>query len=117
MDFLKREQGTTILETLVVIIILGILVTLTAAFYSNIFSNRNMLRTDALGLAKQEISRVLSERCISDTFYYNEKKNLKVERNIYQNELLNAVKVSISKSINDSLILVLTTNYKNEIYK
>lgn len=117
MDLLKEEKGTTILETLVVILLLGILVTLTTAFYSNIFSNKNMLKADALQLANQEISKVLSERCISDTIYFNEKKNLKVERNIYQSELLNAVKVSISKSSNDSLILVLTTIYKNEISK
>ena len=117
MDLLKEEKGTTILETLVVILLLGILVKITTAFYSNIISNRNMLKTDALWLAKQEISRVLNEKPGNDTTYYNASKNLRVERNIYQNDLLNTIKVSISRTGNDSLILVLTTKYKNETSK
>lgn len=114
MDLLKEEQGTTILETLVVILLLGILVTITTAFYSNIFSNKNMLKADALQLAKQEISKVLSERCISDTIYYNDKKNLKVQRNISQNDLINSVQVTVSKSNPDSVVIGLNAIYKNE---
>ena len=114
MDLLKEEHGTTILETLVVILLLGILVTLTSSFYSGIFNNKNMLKADALQLAKQEIARVLNEKIEYDTIYYNESKNLKIERNIYKDKILNNAQVSISKSSNDSLILVLNTNYKLE---
>jgi len=112
MDLLKAERGTTILETLVVILLLGILVTLTASFFTTIFSNKNMLKSDALQLAQQEINRVLSEKSENDTSYTNETENLKVQRIITKDEKLNSVEIMISKSSNDSLMLLLKAFYK-----
>lgn len=112
MDLLKEENGTTILETLVVILLLGILVTLTASFFTTIFNNKNMLKGDALQLAQQEINRVLSEKSENDTTYNNETENLKVQRIITKDVDLNSVDVMISKSSTDSLLLLLKASYK-----
>lgn len=112
MDLLKEENGTTILETLVVILLLGILVTLTAGFFTTIFNNKNMLKGDALQLAQQEINRVLSEKSENDTTYTNEIENLKVQRNITKDEKLNFVEVMISIASTDSPLLVLKASYK-----
>lgn len=112
MDLLKEENGTTILETLVVILLLGILVTLTAGFFTTIFNNKNMLKGDALQLAQQEINRVLSEKSENDTTYNNESENLKVQRIITKDEKLNCVEVMISRSSTDSVLLVLKASYK-----
>ena len=112
MDSLKEENGTTILETLVVILLLGILVTLTAGFFTTIFNNKNMLKGEALQLAQQEINRVLSEKIENDTTYNNETENLKVQRIITKDVELNSVEVMISKSSTDSLLLLLKACYK-----
>jgi type II secretory pathway pseudopilin PulG len=112
MDLLIEENGTTILETLVVILLLGILVTLTAGFFTTIFNNKNMLKGEALQLAQQEINRVLSEKSENDTTYKNKTENLKVQRIITKDEKLNYVEVMISKSSTDSLLLLLKASYK-----
>lgn len=113
MDLLKEEHGTTILETLVVILLLGILVTLTASFFSNLFNNERILRGEALSIAQQEISRVLSEKSETDTLFKNEKGNLQIRRVVYKEEKLNLIEIMVSKSSNDSLILTLKAAYKN----
>jgi type II secretory pathway pseudopilin PulG len=112
MDLLKEENGTTILETLVVILLLGILVTLTASFFTTIFSNKSMLKGEALQLAQQEINRVLSEKSENDSTYKNKTENLKVQRIITKDGKLNSVEVMISKSNTDSLLLLLEASYK-----
>ena len=112
MDLLRDEKGTTILETLVVILLLGILVTLTAGFFTTIFNNKYMLKGDALQLAQQEINRVLSEKSENDTTYTNETENLKVQRIITEDVDLNSVEVMISKSSTDSPLLLLKASYK-----
>ena len=112
MDLLRDEKGTTILETLVVILLLGILVTLTAGFFRTIFNNKYMLKGDALQLAQQEINRVLSEKSENDTTYTNETENLKVQRIITEDVDLNSVEVMISKSSTDSPLLLLKASYK-----
>jgi Tfp pilus assembly protein PilV len=112
MDLLKKENGTTILETLVVILLLGILVTLTAGFFTTIFNNKNMLKGDALQLAQQEISRTISETSEQDTSYSNGTGNLRVRRLVYKEEGLYKVEVLVSRASTDSLIISLKANYK-----
>jgi type II secretory pathway pseudopilin PulG len=112
MDLLKEEHGTTILETLVVILLLGILVTLTASFFTTIFRNKNMLKAEALQMAQQEINRVLSEKCENDTTYNNLTENLKIHRMIIKEEKLSRVEVIISIASSDSLILMLSASYR-----
>ena len=105
MDILKKENGTTILESLVVILLLGILITMTASFFSTIFNNKNMLKAEALMLAQQEISRTISEVSEQDTLYVNEKGNLKVHRIVYKEDKLNKIEVLVSKVSTDSIII------------
>lgn len=112
MDILKKENGTTILESLVVILLLGILITLTAGFFTTLFNNKNMLKSEALLLAQQEISRVTTEKSENDTTYTNVTENLKVQRFIYKEEALNRVEVMISKTSSDSIILSLKVSYQ-----
>lgn len=111
MDLLKEETGTTILESLVVILLLGILVTLTASFFSIIFNNKNMLKGDALLLAQQEIERTLSEKSDHDTTYFSEYGNMEVKRLIRKEENKYLVDVIVSKARNDSALVQLNAIY------
>lgn len=111
MDLLKEENGTTILESLVVILLLGILITLTAGFFTTVFNNKNMLKGEALLIAQQEISRTISEVSERDTSYTNETGNLSVRRIVYKDTELCKVEVLVSKASTDSLIISLKANY------
>lgn len=118
MDLLTKQNGTTLLESLVIILLLGILLNITASFFNMILNNNNMLKTEALQLAQQEIERTISQFSEHDTIYLNESGNLKVRRIVFKNENKNLsfqylynVEVSVSKSKNDSLIILLKTIY------
>ena len=112
MDLLREENGTTILESLVVILLLGILITLTAGFFTTVFNNKNMLKGEALLLAQQEISRTISEASQRDTSYTNETGNLIVRRIVYKEDELCRIEVLVSRVSTDSLIISLKADYK-----
>lgn len=111
MDLLKEEYGTTIIESLVVILLLGILVTLTASFFSAIYYDKNMLKGQALQLANQEISLVLNNHSENDSIYTNDTGNLQVHRIIRREEKLNMVEVQVIKTRTDSIIVSLEASY------
>ncbi len=111
MDLLKKENGTTIIESLVVILLLGILVTVTAVFFNSLFLNHNMLKSDALHLAQQEVDRTLSQHAEKDTSYLNSTGNLNVRRIVIQNENHFDIHVVVSLTRNDSTIIDLNAIY------
>jgi len=107
MDLLKEEKGTTIL----VILLLGILTTLTVSFFSTIFNNKNMLKGRALQLAQQEISKSISEGSEHDTSYTKDMGNLLVRRIIYHEEYIEKVEVQVGRNGIEDPIISLKANY------
>lgn len=105
------NNGTTIIESLVVILLLGILVTLTTSFFTEIFNNQKMLRGEALQLANQEVERTLSQQSVKDTSYLNENGNLKVIRIVNNENEYYIIAVSVYRRGVDSAIVLLETNY------
>jgi len=112
MDKLKNEYGYTLLETLVGIIILGLVIAFFAMFFNQVFANsRIFLIGDATILAKQEIERCINFRIKTDTSYFNNKGNLQVLRDIkFDGELNNAV-VTVSSDSGRNEILFLSVMY------
>lgn len=105
------NNGTTIIESLVVILLLGILLTLTASFFTEIFNNQKMLRGEALQLANQEVERTLSQQSVNDTSYVNEKGNLKVIRKVNDVNGFFIAAISVCRRGTDSAMVTLNTNY------
>ena len=108
---IKCNDGTTIIESLVVILLLGILVTLTASFFTEIFNNKQMLRGEALELANQEMERTLSQQSVNDTSYFNEKGNLRVIREVNEENDYYIAEIAVCRSGTDSVLIILATNY------
>lgn len=111
MDLLNKENGTTIIESLVVILLLGIIVTITALFFNNLLNNYNMLRTDALHLARQEMNKALSQFTETDTTYLNSAGNLEVRRIVTNNDDHYGLQVIVVRSRTDITIITLNAIY------
>lgn len=113
MGILKDESGTTLIETLVSIGLLGVLIVLSVMVYKNFFSNPKMLlRNEALYLANQEISNSINMKFITDTVYSNENGNLTVERKIYDMETFNKIVVSVVFLQNKKELVKLSADIK-----
>ncbi|MBU0474987.1 MAG: hypothetical protein KKF62_12605 [Bacteroidetes bacterium] len=113
MDKLKLEDGYTITEALVGIIILGLTITLFAFFFNLVFSNpKILLRSEALYLADQEIENSLNNKVSRDTSYTNNNGNILVERKISSDNNLTKVKISVFSKSNKQIILSLSSLYK-----
>lgn len=112
MDKMKSESGFTILESLVGILILGIMLILFAVFFNQIFNNPKLLhRSEAFILAKQEIEKCKNKRLTKDTLYFNEKENLSIVRDINLiNNIINA-KVTVETKLDKKKILSLSVEY------
>ena len=83
MDLLKKEDGSTIIENLVGIIIMGLIVTLSFSVLIKLYSNPSLLQKDeAFLLASQEVSNCINSKSISDTTYKNSSGNLQLTRTI-----------------------------------
>ena len=115
MDKLNSQDGYTITETLVGIILLGITITLFSFFFNQVFRNpKILLRSEALYLADQEIEFSINHRITRDTSYINEKGNLLAERIIAKTNGLNKATISVLSKTNKQNILSLSVLYKNE---
>ena len=87
MDILEKENGFTIIESLVTLIILGILTILTVIFFNKIYGNPELLlRREALTLADSEIHNIINNKVFTDTLYHNNKGNLTINRKIFDNK-------------------------------
>lgn len=112
MDKLNSELGYTLMETLVGIIILGIVITFFAIFFNQTFANpRILLKGDAIILAKQEIDKCINIKAVKDTSYYNKNGNLKIIRSIKGVENLNQAVVVVASDSGRNEILYLSVLY------
>jgi len=113
MDKLKDQSGYTIMETLVSILLIGIIITLFAMFFNQVFSNpKLLLRSEALNLANQEVERSINTKSTTDTSYTNNQANLRIERKIESEESLVKAIVSVKSVIAGKEILSLSVMYK-----
>ncbi|MFC2094555.1 Tfp pilus assembly protein FimT/FimU [Bacteroidota bacterium] len=112
MHLLDTKDGFTIVETLVVIMILGLLVTLTSVFFSQIFNNpKKMLQGEAFSLARNEIDYCIRFKPESDTLYKNDVGNLSVRRKVNGNENNFNTSVYVDFNKNKSRLIELKVNY------
>lgn len=80
---MKREEGVTIIESLVSIVILGVIVMLTVFVIRGLFTHpRALLQGEACRLASQEIDYSLKYKPAADTSYKNAKGNLLLTRKV-----------------------------------
>ncbi|MGD8782586.1 MAG: hypothetical protein PVH88_26965 [Ignavibacteria bacterium] len=109
MDILAEDRGSTIIETLVGIIILGIIITLSFSLYMKIYTNTSILyKSEAITLANQEIFNCIRNKITTDTLYNNINKNLTITRKITVQNNVHTVIVKVSHSLKEEEILSLT---------
>lgn len=112
MDKLKGQEGYTLVESLVGIIILGLVITFFAMFFNQIFGNpRILLKGEALIMASQELDRCLDIKAITDTSYFNRQGNLKIKRKVELIGKLNKAIVSVASDSGRNEILSLSVTY------
>ncbi len=112
MDKLNSQNGFTIMETLIGIIIIGLMITFFAMFFNQVFNNpKILLRSDAFVLANNEIERCMNLKISSDTSYTNRIGNLYIKRQITFLNKLNKAKVSIYTASGKKEILSLSVKY------
>lgn len=108
----KDENGFTLIETLVSLLILGILVTLTMIMLNKIYANpKILLGREALRLAEAELTYCVNNTSLNDTIYTNERQNLKVKRKITDEGKLAKVEIAVVMNGNNKEILRLETKY------
>jgi prepilin-type N-terminal cleavage/methylation domain-containing protein len=101
LDILNKNDGFSLIETLVVILLLGLLVTFTASFFNDLFDKPGLfLKYQALNLANQEMNNCLYNKITTDTSYTISKHNLTVIRKV--TEELNGYDISVSVGITDN---------------
>lgn len=99
--YISRKSGFTIIETLVAIILLGLVSTMGIMVFNQLWGNKAiMLKKEAFLYASQEIDRCIDERLVSDTVYYSNSRTLKVNRKIEPEGNLNKIIVNIQDSKN-----------------
>lgn len=88
----NKESGFSLIETLVSILVLGLIVTFSLVFFDKIYSNPQiLLKGEALRLAELEMSYCINNKIATDTVYMNSGNNLMIERRVSDNKgLLNA---------------------------
>ena len=97
MDILKKEEGMSIIDSLVSIVILGVVVMLTVLVIKGIFTHpRALLKGEACMLASQEIDYSLKYKAIADTTYKNAKGNLLLTRQVSAADSLTRINVRVT---------------------
>lgn len=105
MDILKTEHGFSIIETLVAIIILGLLAVFITSFFNQMLRNPQLvLRTKAIYLAEQEINYCINRKAFNDTSYINNEFNLLILRQVITYENNFKINVSVKKNSLDNLV-------------
>ncbi|PIP77570.1 MAG: hypothetical protein COW85_08310 [Ignavibacteria bacterium CG22_combo_CG10-13_8_21_14_all_37_15] len=97
MDILKREEGVSIIESLVSIVILGLIVVSGVMVMSGLFTHpRALLKGEACQLASSEIDFSLKHTSLIDTSYTNSTGNLLVKRHIAEIDSLTRIEVKVT---------------------
>jgi len=97
MGVLKQDDGFSIIEALVSIIILGIIITLGVILIKGIYSHpKALLRGEAFILASQEIDHSIKSKVQNDTSYTNSVGNLTINRQLIPQGDLNKISVTVT---------------------
>lgn len=97
MDILKREEGVSIIESLVSIVILGLIVVLGVMVMSGLFTHpRVLLKGEACQLVSSEIDYSLKHNPLIDTSYTNSTGNLLVKRHVTEVDSLTRIEVKVT---------------------
>jgi hypothetical protein len=113
MDLL-RNDGYTIIETLVSFVILGLFVTFTVGIYISLFHNPNLvLKSEALLAASREMECAINNRSLSDTTFLNENNNLKIFRKVSKGENIYKIDIFVFFKADTTMLLNLSA-YLNE---
>ena len=97
MGILKQEDGVTIIESLVSIVILGVIVMMTVFVIKGLFTHpRALLKGEACQLASQEIDYSLKYKPVNDTSYKNAKGNLLLNRQVSKADDLTRIEVKVT---------------------
>ena len=112
MDLLKSEKGATIIETLVAIILLGLIITISFTIFVRLYGNKTLLyKQEAFQLANQEIINCMNTKIVSDTTYTNKNGNLLIERKINKQSEIYKVIINVNASSDNKNIVTLITTY------
>jgi Tfp pilus assembly protein PilV len=77
MDLLKNEEGTTLIEALTSMVVLGLIVGITTMFISSIYENPALfLKREALSMASSEMNNSKNSKATTDTSYSNSSGNM-----------------------------------------
>ena len=116
MDLLNKDSGETMIETLVGIILLGIIVTVSFSILIRIYSNPNTIhKHEAFLLASQEITNCINNKTVTDTIYTNTNENLTVSRKILKHEDFYTVSVKVVPTNSELEIVSLSAGYVTNI--
>lgn len=100
MDLLRREDGFSLIESLIVILLLGLLVTFTAAFFNDLFNRPGVfLKSEALNLASREINYCINNKLTDDTLYNANKDKLQIKRSV--TDELNGYDITVNVYLNN----------------
>ena len=112
MGILNDENGSSLIETLVSMLILGIVVVIFFSIYIKIFTNPILVyKSEALSMANQEVMNSINKKVCSDTSYYNLNNNLLVERVIEGTNGLYKVQVTVSYSQGQKNLVTLSGEF------
>ena len=109
---ISNSKGYTIIEILVAIIVLGLLVSFTSAFFNHIYKYPKILLSgEALFLAEQEIQNSISRKVYTDSLYFSERRNLRIHRKIHADKNLLNITVIVTSITGREKIITLTAGY------
>ena len=99
----QMNSGFTIIETLVAIILLGLVSSMGIMVFNQLWGNKKiMLKKEAFVYASQEIDRCISEKIYSDTVYTNSSGSLSINRRIEPSGKLDKIMVIVQDSKNSA---------------
>ncbi|HEX2982196.1 MAG TPA: type II secretion system protein [Ignavibacteriales bacterium] len=96
MKIISRNEGYTIIEALVGIVILGLILVFTVSVFNRLFANPQLLlKGEALYLADQEIKHVINDKDFETLEYESAGRNMLVRRTVSEGAKLYEVQVSV----------------------
>ena len=112
MDLLKKENGETLIEVMVAIVIIGLITGFTLIFFTNIFENPRLLKKDdALFYANQEINYAVKNRQTRDTVYFSPDSSMLIERKIVKDKNIYNINVNVKLKNSDKFLVELKSKY------
>ncbi|MFH0736291.1 MAG: hypothetical protein V1773_17020 [bacterium] len=112
MDLLKNEDGTTLIEALTSMVVLGVMVGITTMFISSIYEKPALfLKREALSMASSEINNSKNNKATTDTSYLNFSGNMKLKREIEIDDNIVVISVDVTEEKTEKSLVKLSTKY------